>query len=662
MAGPRPPFVGMFGGYFYLNLSHMRLFGIRMGQTADQIDAAFVGQRSDTPVYVAHPDDQDAELTAKAGATLQRMLGQSGFPEADADQERLRRIRRERPDLTRLSDAELVAHARSLLDEVETTFQRHVESSLPASVGPAILGPLCASLDRPGAMLDLIGGLGDVDSASPSTGLWTLSRQVAASAELTSLFDRGTAAVEQALDGASGDVKAFRDAFEEFLAESGDRGPNEWDIHALSWEAAPVQALALVDRIRHSPDDDSPAERHRRLTERRERLAKEIRDALPEDVQPVFDAGMHASQVWIPARERTKANCVTVINEIRMAVRELGRRGVEAGLLRRARGRDDAAGERARRLRRRPGPLRPRHRAAASGVRRAAGAGTALLRRPGRPDGDRHLAAAQRGRDHDPPVEGDVLTGVGGSQGTYTGRVRVVTDPASCEALEPGEVLVAPITDAAWTPLFLVAGAAVVDVGALNSHAVVVCRELGIPAVISVEGGTRRLRDGMVITVDGTGARSPWTASRRHSPSERPAGPSFLPTGGGGPTGVSTERTTMAEEIIVAGWMDYEPGTATRCWGISSRSETHPRGGARLSRLRHDGGPRRRAADPGVRALGSQQALDEHFGTPHIKEFRRPRRPADPGGRLPWRSSHGRRVPPMRWHRADRSGPRRPAP
>jgi len=41
------------GGHFYLNLSHMRLFGIRMGQTADQIDAAFVGQRSDTPAYVA---------------------------------------------------------------------------------------------------------------------------------------------------------------------------------------------------------------------------------------------------------------------------------------------------------------------------------------------------------------------------------------------------------------------------------------------------------------------------------------------------------------------------------------------------------------------------------------------------------------------------------
>ncbi|MFE9644648.1 PEP-utilizing enzyme [Streptomyces sp. NPDC006365] len=502
ITGDRPPFVGIFGGYFYLNLSHLRLFGIRMGQTADDIDSAFVGQRSDTPVYVPHPEDQDPELTAKAGGTLQRMLGQADYPEGDADRERLRRIRRERPGLASLSDVELVAYARSLLDEVETTFQRHVETSLPASVGPAILGPLCASVDRPGTMLDLISGLGNVDSASPSTGLWTLSRQVVASAELTALFDQGPAAVERALDGASGDVKAFRDSFEEFLDASGDRGPNEWDIHALSWEASPVQALALVDRIRHSADDDSPAERHRRLTERREQLASEIRALLPEDAQPMFDAGMHASQVWIPARERTKANCVTVINEIRMAVRELGRRGVEAGRFARPEDvmmlldteLDDYVAD--------PEPFGPviaQRLEEYAGLHEleppffvAADAQTEIDTWPRRTE-ERTEAA----------IEGDVLSGVGGSQGTYTGKVRVVTDPASCEALEPGEVLVAPITDAAWTPLFLVAGAAVVDVGALNSHAVVVCRELGIPAVISVEGGTRRLRDGMVITIDG---------------------------------------------------------------------------------------------------------------------------------------------------------------
>ena len=100
--------------------------------------------------------------------------------------------------------------------------------------------------------------------------------------------------------------------------------------------------------------------------------------------------------------------------------------------------------------------------------------------------------------------EGEVLRGVGGSAGTFTGPARIVRNLADAVALEPGEVMVSPITDAAWTPLFLVAGAVVVDMGALNSHAVVVSREIGLPCVLSVTGATEILRDGMVLTVDGT--------------------------------------------------------------------------------------------------------------------------------------------------------------
>ena len=62
----------------------------------------------------------------------------------------------------------------------------------------------------------------------------------------------------------------------------------------------------------------------------------------------------------------------------------------------------------------------------------------------------------------------------------------------------------APITDPAWTPLFVPAGAVVVDVGAQISHAIIVSRELGIPCVVSVTDGTRRIADGATITVDGT--------------------------------------------------------------------------------------------------------------------------------------------------------------
>jgi pyruvate,water dikinase len=103
-----------------------------------------------------------------------------------------------------------------------------------------------------------------------------------------------------------------------------------------------------------------------------------------------------------------------------------------------------------------------------------------------------------------PAAAGDVLCGIGGSAGSYTGRVCVVNDLNQAEALEPGEVLVAPLTDAAWTPLFLVAGAVVVNMGSLNSHAVVMSRELGIPCVLSVTDATRRLADGSQVTVNGS--------------------------------------------------------------------------------------------------------------------------------------------------------------
>ena len=84
------------------------------------------------------------------------------------------------------------------------------------------------------------------------------------------------------------------------------------------------------------------------------------------------------------------------------------------------------------------------------------------------------------------------------------GRGRVLLDPAEGGELEPGDVLVAPITDPSWTPLFVPASAVVVDVGAQVSHAVIVSRELGIPCVVSVTDATRRIPEGALVTVDGT--------------------------------------------------------------------------------------------------------------------------------------------------------------
>jgi len=98
---------------------------------------------------------------------------------------------------------------------------------------------------------------------------------------------------------------------------------------------------------------------------------------------------------------------------------------------------------------------------------------------------------------------GEVIAGIAGCPGVATGVARVVLHPGEPGDLGPGDVLVAPITDPSWTPLFLAAEAVVVDVGATMSHAVIVSRELGIPCVVSATGATTRIKDGSTIEVDG---------------------------------------------------------------------------------------------------------------------------------------------------------------
>ena len=102
------------------------------------------------------------------------------------------------------------------------------------------------------------------------------------------------------------------------------------------------------------------------------------------------------------------------------------------------------------------------------------------------------------------PVEvprGDRWSGWAASPGRHTGRARVLTAPRP-ELLAPGEVLVAAATDAGWSPLFLRAGAIVVERGGPLSHAAIVARELGLPAVLNLPGATAVL-DGRLVTVDG---------------------------------------------------------------------------------------------------------------------------------------------------------------
>lgn len=109
------------------------------------------------------------------------------------------------------------------------------------------------------------------------------------------------------------------------------------------------------------------------------------------------------------------------------------------------------------------------------------------------------------GTDHpDTVTSNDALSGTPGSHGAATARARIVRGPSDFASLRPGEILVCPFTDPAWTPLFTVAAGIVTETGGALSHAAIVAREYGIPAVLGVAGATNRITDGARVTVDGS--------------------------------------------------------------------------------------------------------------------------------------------------------------
>jgi len=100
----------------------------------------------------------------------------------------------------------------------------------------------------------------------------------------------------------------------------------------------------------------------------------------------------------------------------------------------------------------------------------------------------------------------DVITGSPVSPGVAEGIVHIILNPSGAH-LVPGEILVCPGTDPAWTPLFMAAGGLITEVGGMMTHGSVVAREYGIPAVVGVHQATTRLKDGQRIRIDGTAGK-----------------------------------------------------------------------------------------------------------------------------------------------------------
>ncbi len=499
-------FLGVANGYGYLNASALRMLGHRApGMTSEDIDDAFFGAAPGVPEFIVKPGFDRPDLTEKIGATFGWVLTTPSLPDVLEHEERLNTMRANRPDYAAMTDDELVKNSLDLMDEhFEYLFTEHIFISFLATLPIGIITAVCAAVGQPESTLKLLAGLGDVESAAPSMEMWKLGREASSSADITAIFGEGNSGLDARLRASdSAEVQAFVANFDTFLFEYGCRGPNEWESRSPTWETEPDLALAAIDRMRVSPESAAPAGHNAEKASEREALGAEIAEMLAGDpeTQGQFVAALSAAKVFMPGRERTKTNCIKLVHMLRMALHEYGRRRVAEGvfpavnsygMLNRTELVDflsdpakyqDALTEREDLL-----------------------VTYGELQEP-------FLFVDNPGDVNDYPrrdavvinlvTKDEVVQGVPGCPGTYQGIARVVTDSHDPTALEPGDILVAPITDPSWTPLFVPAGGVVVDVGAPLSHAIIVSRELGIPCVVSATDATKRIPDGATIEVNG---------------------------------------------------------------------------------------------------------------------------------------------------------------
>ncbi len=496
------PLTGVFGGYLYLNLSIGRLAGARSpGLTPDAIDTQLYGTFG-APPYVRQRGDRNLLATARI---MRGLVGTLRRPEAGYVDDVMRDAVAwvtALPDTSSASDRTLLDLVPTFPARIERLFVALLRASTMSGTGRGLAEELLKRSDNGIHVVNrLTAGLGTIDSALPAERLWDLGRLVAADERLTAAFDGGVAGVAERI-GRFGSEAAndFEREFDAFLADHGHRGPDEYEFASPTWATRPEIAYAAVDRLRHAPSDRSPRIAQERMAIERESAMAGALRSVARPLRSVLRRGLAAAIVGAAARERAKDAFVRELSGMRAVLGELAARAQARG-----------------------GPTDRRDcylvttgeleafvgdptRFVDVIVERAKQRDFLQARVPpfwfdGRiPHPDSWELRASH--SHVDPFSG-TLHGIGVCGGVASGPARVILDPADPRDIQPGDVLVAPITDPAWTPLFLSAAAVVVDVGAQQSHAAIVARELGIPAVVSVTGASRMISDGTRLDVDG---------------------------------------------------------------------------------------------------------------------------------------------------------------
>ena len=381
---------------------------------------------------------------------------------------------------------------------------------LPALVGGIASGQapyqiLLRKLDIPGArdlLVELTRGMPFNVTTQMDLELWEAAQAIRSDSKAAGYFS--SIPVETLVDEYHhGSLPlAAQTAVEKFLSVYGVRGVGEIDMGRPRWREHPSNLFQALKSYLELDPESGPDVVFRRGEAKADEAEIAILSALR--AKPfgsikarIVKSMIHAFRELGGLRETPKFFVVRILSIYRNALLAEGEKLVAAGTLTAA---DDVMFLHVWELRELANGV-TRDWKALVAERRAVYARELRRRRIPRvllTDGTAYYDAPARAGDGKNTLSGSPV-----SAGVVEGNVRVILDPHGAQ-LQPGEIMVCPATDPAWTPLFLAAGGLVTEVGGMVTHGSVVAREYGIPAVVGVSEATSRLVTGQRVRVDGS--------------------------------------------------------------------------------------------------------------------------------------------------------------
>ena len=487
--------VGDFRGRIYINLTEFSsimsqipwihpstLVRLGGGQYASELNEV-VAERSSTGFFLRLP-----QTVSRYGRENFRLQSRIDEFETYFSDERLR-IHGIDPRLLEPSGLDrMLGDVEHLLDETGSILLTAYANLLTAVL--ALTGVLrtFAHGEGSGFYRELLSGLQDVASARPGLVLRQIARTAREEPEVAQqLLD---AELSELTVAALPDGRT-REALGRFLEDYGYRGIREAEIAAPRWAEDPTLMFAALRS--HLGSTTEVDDRDRDLQRARQDAEDKLRKSVPFPLRPSVTKLLEVVQRFTRMREHLRGHVVEVLGMFRRIALEASRR-IEA--------REPEAGPDAAFL------------LTLTEVRRVLydeNERVAIRVQRRRLEYERNQALPEPPTTFVgfPPADAGVastwkrLRGLAASRGVAEGRVRILRDSSQAANFEPGEVLVVAAADTGWAPLFLAASGVVTELGGPLSHAAIILREYGVPAVVNVMNVTRSLRDGDLVRIDG---------------------------------------------------------------------------------------------------------------------------------------------------------------